>query len=73
MLHQKKNKAEAYYFHVFTSEYSYNRVFFKAIIYICEPGTIYGGKSNFILTFPPGRVPCKTNLVQFLQRHKPGF
>ena len=54
MLHQKKNKAEAYYFHVFTSEYSYNRqVFFKAIIYICEPGTIYGGKRQLYSYLSP--------------------
>ena len=73
MLHQKKNKAEAYYFLVFTSEYSYNRYFLKQLSTYVNRVQYTVAKGNFILTFPPGRVPCKTNLVQFLQRHKPGF
>ena len=50
---------------------------FQAIIYICKPGaiySIYGRKSNFILTFLLERcLVYQIYQVQYLQSHKPGF
>ena len=45
---------------------------FKVIIYIRKPGTIYGGKSNFILIFL--LEGCLLyQICQVLESHKPGF
>ena len=69
-----KNKAEAYYQHVYASEYSCIIIIFYAIIYICKPGAINGLKSNFILTFLlEGCLVYQIYQVQYLQSHKPSF
>ena len=47
---------------------------FKAVIYICKPGVIYGRKSNFVQTFLlEGCLVYQIYQVQYLQSHKPGF
>ena len=47
---------------------------FRAVIYICKPGVIYGRKSDFILTFLlEGCLVYQIYQIQYLQSHKPGF
>ena len=52
MLHRKKNKAEAYYFHVFTSEYSYNRYFLKQLSTYVNRVQYTVEKATLFLPFP---------------------
>ena len=47
---------------------------FWDISYICQPGAIYGGKSNIIVTFLlEGCLVYQLYEIQYLQGHKPGF